>query len=111
MNALTTPKFQLRVFLEEQSGQWFLDWLLFEQEWDGVLWFRIDHGLRCLWLRLLQHWHTDRNIADGGICVAGGRLDDFIPLPLVHCIVSQNVNIIIGVYGTFIEYDVALDSN
>ena len=58
-------------------------------------------GLRC--------WCTV-----GWICsifVAGRRLEDFIPLPLIHCITYSNVNVVVYSYITLIEYNIALNSD
>ena len=46
-----------------------------------------------------------------GICIAGRRLEDFIPLPLVHHIVCSNVDVVVCSCITLIECNVVLDSD
>ena len=45
------------------------------------------------------------------ICIAGGRLEDFVPLPIVHRIACSNVDVVVCGYIAFIEYDIVLDSD
>ena len=77
----------------------FFGWLLIGWEWNRILWFRFK--CRC--------WCAVGHIC--GICIAGRRLEDFVPLPLIHRIACSNVDVVICSYITFIEYDIALDSD
>ena len=94
----------------EWFREWFFSWLLFRWEWNQILWFRFKCGFRCdIWYLGLRCWCTVGRIC--GIFIAGRRLEDFVPLPLVHCIACSNVDVVVCSYITFIEYNIALDSD
>ena len=107
---LASTQFWLRVFLLEWFREQFFSWLLFRQEWNQILWFRFKCGFQCdVWCLGLRCWCTVGHICS--ICIAGGRLKDFVPLLLVHCIACNNVDVVVCSYVAFIEYNIALNSD
>ena len=74
------------------------------------MWFRFKCRFRCdVWYLGLRCWCVVGCICS--ICIAGRRLEDFVPLPLVHHIACGNVDVVVCGYITFIEYDITLDSD
>ena len=110
MNTSASTQFWLRVFLLEWFRDQFFGWLLFGWEWNQILWFRFKCRFWCkFWCLELRCWCAVGCIC--GVCIAGGRLEDFLPLPLVHCITCSNVDVVICSYIAFIEYDITLNSD
>ena len=106
---LALTQFWLRVFLLEWFREQFFGWLLFGWEWNRILWFRFKCRFWCdIWCLGLGCWCAAGCICS--ICIAGGRLEDFVPLPLIHHIACSNVDVVICGYITFIEYNIVLMS-
>ena len=110
MNVSASTQFWLKVFLLEWFRERFLGWLLFRWEWNQVLWFWFKCGFQCdVWCLGLRCWCAFECICS--ICIAGRRLEDFVPLPLIHHIACCNMDVVICGYITFVEYNIALNSD